>query len=189
MKKRLTITGLMVLLLTLFAFPHVAGADGDTIYVDADAPGPTHDGTSWNDAYLDLQSALTAVESGDEIWVAEGTYKPSVEVGGIGPRYATFQMKNGVGIYGGFDPTVGDDMWEERDWENNTTILSGDIGIGESSDNCYHVFYHMSLNLDRRRPEVLILTYFRTSSCTASRHSRRDIRHWQAIQASSNYYM
>ena len=104
----------------------------------------------WADAFTTLQPALNAAGSGDQIWVAEGTYKPTVEHGGSGDRYRSFQMKNGVAIYGGFDPTLGYDTWEERDWVNRVAILSGDIGIaGDSSDNSYHVFYHRDItNLD-----------------------------------------
>lgn len=36
--------------------PVVAG--GGTIYVDVNAPGPTHDGSSWTNAYNYLQDAL-----------------------------------------------------------------------------------------------------------------------------------
>ena len=112
------------------------------IHVKGDAAG-LNDGTSWADAFTDLQSALNSAVSGDQIWVAAGTYKPSVEIGGSGERYEAFQMVSGVGIYGGFAGTeanVG-----QRDWETNVTILSGDIGEeGNSSDNCYHVIYNPS---------------------------------------------
>jgi len=33
---------------------------GDVVYVDASAPGPAHDGTSWATAFDDLQAALAA---------------------------------------------------------------------------------------------------------------------------------
>ena len=119
-------------------------AQGDIIYVDADATTGSNDGSSWADAFTTLQPALDTAGVGDEIWVAEGTYKPTAEHGGTGDRYKSFQMVTGVAIYGGFDPAVGDDAWEERDWVSNVTILSGDIGIeGDRSDNSYHVFYHL----------------------------------------------
>jgi len=110
-------------------------------YVKSDATG-TNTGTSWTDAYTSLQSALTAAVSGDQIWVAKGTYKPSVQVGGTGPRYASFQMKNGVFIRGGFAGT--ETLVSQRTDFGvgglNETILSGDIGtIGDNWDNCYHV--------------------------------------------------
>jgi predicted RNase H-like HicB family nuclease len=121
-------------------------AQGDIIYVDADATGGANNGSSWADAYTTLQPALAAAASGDEIWVAAGTYKPTDGA----DRTASFAMKNGVAIYGGFDPSVGDLDWEDRDSEANATILSGDIGNpGDDSDNSYHVFYHPEgTNLD-----------------------------------------
>jgi|GEM_PF-5913899 len=115
-----------------------------TIYVDDTAAG-SNNGGSWANAYTALQSALTAAEIGDEIHVAEGTYRPSSQVGGTGARYATFQMKNGVTILGGFPDGGG-----VREPATYVSILSGDIGtVGNNSDNVYHVFYHPTgTNLD-----------------------------------------
>jgi len=111
---------------------------GKIIYVNDDANG-ANDGTSWTDAYTDLQSALATSIYSDQIWVAGGIYKP-------GPmRSHSFQMKNGVGIYGGFagneDPNLFDPA--DRDFSTNETILSGDIGaVGNNTDNSYHVIYN-----------------------------------------------
>ena len=114
-----------------------------TIYVDVDATGGANDGSSWEDAYTTLQPALDEAVAGDEIWVAEGIYTPTQEFSPGDPRSATFQLKNGVSLYGGFDPSVGDVGWEDRDWVNNVAILSGNIGDPDTSDdNSYHVFYH-----------------------------------------------
>ena len=119
----------------LVAVPCTAGV----IYVE---DGGTGDGSSWADAYGYLQDALDTAGAGDEIWMAQGTYYPSIEVGGSGSRYQTFQMKNGVKIYGGFPDTANPDM-ADRDPNQYETILSGDIGVpGDKSDNCYQVFYH-----------------------------------------------
>jgi hypothetical protein len=130
-------------------------AQGDTIYVDADADG-ANNGDSWMDAYTDLQLALDEAGEEDQIWVAAGTYKPTAEHGGSGDRYRSFQMENGVAIYGGFDPSVGDTEWEDRDWVAHLTILSGDIGIGgDRSDNSYHVFYHSEEYIDLDSSAIL----------------------------------
>ncbi|MGD1871795.1 MAG: DUF4347 domain-containing protein, partial [Mastigocoleus sp.] len=102
------------------------------MYVNSNAGG-NNDGTSWNDAYTDLQSALAVANSGDEIWVAQGTYKPTTTT----DRNATFELKDGVAIYGGF--VGGETNEQQRDWQNNVTTLSGDIGGNGNSDNSYVV--------------------------------------------------
>ena len=140
---------LKVLLLLGFLAKNGMGA---VIYVDAEAIGDNN-GTTWSNAYTELQSALSVSQTGDDIWVAEGIYKPDqypANPGGTGNRNEAFQLKNGVAIYGGFDPTDGDVLIADRNWKTNPTILSGDIGTpNNSDDNSYHVFYHPSgLNLD-----------------------------------------
>ncbi len=101
-------------------------AVGQIIYVDADANG-LNDGSSWTDAYNYLQDALADANSGDEIWVAEGIYKPDQGGGKTpGDRTATFQLINGVtlkGGYAGFDEVYPN----ARDIEKYETILSGDL--------------------------------------------------------------
>lgn len=103
-------------------------------------------GTSWANAFEGLQPALSVAVSGDQIWVAKGTYKPSYDYGlGGGSRYYHFRMIEGTGLYGGFAGTE-TDLSQRSDFgfgEQNETILSGDIGIqGNNSDNCLHIFYH-----------------------------------------------
>jgi hypothetical protein len=103
------------------------------LYVKWDATGENN-GTSWGDAYTDLQSALAAASSGDEIWIAAGTYRPTSGT----DRTISFVLKNGVSAYGGFAGTE-TSLWQ-RDFQTNVTTLSGDIGTaGDNSDNSYHV--------------------------------------------------
>lgn len=111
----------------------VAPAEAAVRYVKGDAPG-TNIGTSWANAFTDLQAALTAAVSGDEIWVARGTYKPTT-----GPdRAVSFSLKSGIRLYGGFAGT--ETQRTQRNATVNITVLSGDIGAqGDSSDNSYHV--------------------------------------------------
>ena len=103
---------------------------GKTIFVDATASG-VNNGSSWVDAYNFLQDGLDDADPCDVIWVAQGTYYPTTEVGGTGSRYQTFRMKNGVGIYGGF-PDTGNPGWPDRDPNTYVTILSGDLDGNDS---------------------------------------------------------
>ena len=104
-----------------------------TIYVDLSAIG-ANNGETWTDAYTDLQSALTRAISGDEIWVAEGTYKPTSG----SDRTVSFGLKTGVDVYGGF--AGGETDPDQRDLMSHVTTLSGDIGMeGNKGDNSYHV--------------------------------------------------
>ncbi|MCF6239838.1 MAG: hypothetical protein L3J74_00670, partial [Bacteroidales bacterium] len=105
------------------------------IYVKADATG-SNDGTSWTNAYTNLQSALSAATAGNEIWVAAGTYKPTAGT----DRLSTFLLKANVPLYGGFFGN--ESNLSERNYIANQTILSGDIGTDDyNADNVYHVVY------------------------------------------------
>ncbi len=112
------------------------------IFVNKSAIG-NNDGTSWENAYTDLQNALLNAQNGNQIWVAEGTYKPTDGT----DRKISFVMKKGVSIYGGFK---GDEKeLYERDWLNHLTILSGDIGTpNDMSDNSYNVLENKNNNLN-----------------------------------------
>ena len=105
------------------------------IYVDTDATDPTPDGTNWTKAYTNVQDALTVASSGDEIWVAQGVYNPDEGGGNIdNDRSATFQLVNGVALYGGYagDGEVDPDA---RDVTTFVTVLSGDIDKDDSVDS------------------------------------------------------
>jgi len=108
---------------------------GDIIYVDKDANG-YNIGTSWQNAYPDLQDALTDANDCDceQIRVAQQTYKPT----DTNERSISFEMVDDVAVYGGFPPGGGE--WVERDPNAYETILSGDIAApNNQSDNSYHV--------------------------------------------------
>lgn len=111
------------------------------IYVDQNASG-ANDGSSWADAYSDLQTALPQGTATKPIWVAAGTYKPHAS-----DRKATFNIPNSVKLYGGFAGNETD--LSDRDIQANETILSGDLQGDDNAvitdieatrqDNSYHV--------------------------------------------------
>ena len=84
---------------------------------------------SWDNA-CDLQYALTSAVASQEIWVAAGIYKPTTD---LTDRTATFQLKNGVALYGGFAGT--ETTRDERNWKTNKTVLSGDIDNNDINDD------------------------------------------------------
>jgi len=107
------------------------------IYVNAGAAAGG-DGSSWASARNDLQAALAAAQEGDEIWVAQGLYKPHAT-----NRAVSFDLKSGVAIYGGF--TGVEDSVLQRN-PVNTSTLSGEINSGGTSDNSYHVVRANNVN-------------------------------------------
>ncbi len=110
----------------LIALLMVSTAQGDVIFVDADATG-ANNGSSWADAYNYLQDALVAAQYDDEIQVAQGIYTPDHgSVTTPGDRTATFQLINGVTIKGGY-AGFGEPDPDTRDIELYETILSGDL--------------------------------------------------------------
>lgn len=82
-------------------------------------------GASWEHAYegAQLQQAINEVaRAKGEVWVAKGIYKPSATDASV-----SFELKNGVKLYGGFE---GDETTDNRTLasiQNHKTILSGDI--------------------------------------------------------------
>ncbi|MBF0431256.1 MAG: hypothetical protein HQK83_08265 [Fibrobacteria bacterium] len=105
-------------------------------FVKQNASG-NNNGTTWEDAFNDLQSAITVATTGKQIWVATGTYKPG------STRGATFNLNPGVKWYGGFSGI--ERGIDDRDLLTNLelTILSGEIGTAIEGDNIYHI---ISLN-------------------------------------------
>jgi predicted outer membrane repeat protein len=133
------------------AYEWTAGIDPayESVFVKQDASG-NNDGTDWANAFNLLQSALEkTLINGDKIWVAAGTYTPTsangMDPGDTNPRLKHFRMMPGVAIYGCFEGTEDVETYDLslRDFVNNQSLLSGNIGLpNDSTDNCYHVFYH-----------------------------------------------
>ncbi len=102
-------------------------------YVDMNAPIGGN-GYSWNTAFNNLQDALFNAVSGDSIWVAQGVYYPDIGGGHVNNnRSASFILKNGVSVYGGFNAT--ETQLNQRNPETNVTILSGDIAQDDGNSD------------------------------------------------------
>ena len=122
----------------LFAFLCAPSAYGTVFHVKEGGSG---DGSSWasplgEQGFID---ALAAAVPGDEFWVASGTYRPTTNPSVLS---ASFILKSGVALYGGFAGT--ETSREDRDREANVTILTGDIDQndasgGGNSGNSFHV--------------------------------------------------
>ena len=134
--------------LSLFSMPlalmvaWTPAADAATLYVDAALTTGADDGSSWNDAFqgpLGVQNALAAASSGDQIFVAQGTYLPTL----TGSRTVSFALISGVELLGGF--TGAEVVPEDRPpFGDAPTILSGDLAgdgsaVGSFNDNSFHV--------------------------------------------------
>lgn len=112
------------------------------VYVKSTASGLAN-GSSWTDAYADLQIAMDRVTTGDTILVAGGTYLPSFRLGGDSLRNSTFYFNRDMTVIGGFSGESGTEGdLESRDLNLHPSILSGDLGIpGDDVDNAFHVVY------------------------------------------------
>lgn len=123
----------LLLFACLAAMPR-SGAAGARAYFVNDTTPLDGNGLSWETAFADLQDALSVAVAGDEIWVASGVYRPTV--GAV--RTASFVLRNGVGVYGGFAGI--ETARTQRDPGLNVTVLSGDLqNQGLAIDNSFHV--------------------------------------------------
>jgi len=116
----------------------------NAIHVKEDAGGK-RDGTSWTDAYTDLQEALdkaldvlnTSSATEVDVFVARGPYRPVRSHGLQGSaRTFNFRMYNGINIRGSFCGTSA----YLQNIEAHPSIISGDLGKFKT----FHVLYFSS---------------------------------------------
>lgn len=108
-------------------------ANAAIIYVNKNATG-ANNGSSWTNAYTTIEAAFANSIVGDKIWIAQGVYKPTGTT-----RSTTYNIPNGVEVYGSFAGT--ETNVNQRDFSNGpTTTLNGDINtVGVQTDNCWSV--------------------------------------------------
>ncbi len=123
-----------------------------TIYVATDGNGT--DGSSWTNAYTNIQTAIDAASVDDEIWVKEGVYYADPLAPDIAEnvdRSLSITLKSGVKLYGGF--TADEASIDERPmldlngngvidaWEySSPSVISGEIqNDGDVTNNTQHL--------------------------------------------------
>ncbi len=95
----------------LLVFASAGIAQAATIYVNKNSINPTQNGLSWETACRTVQDGINIATSGDEIWVAQGTYVENVT------------LKAGVAAYGGF---IGaESALDQRNYRSLETIIDG----------------------------------------------------------------
>ena len=83
--------------------------------VNAACAATAPDGKTWATAYRALQPAVDAAATGDEVWVAKGTY--------TGKDSMVAVLYKDIFLYGGF---AGDETARGgRNWTENTTVIDG----------------------------------------------------------------
>jgi len=117
-------------------FLGIAGAPAYTptcyTYVNGTTGDDFNDGTSWSAAKATMQAGIDKADQqgGCDVWVAKGTYKPTTST----VRTISIILRKNIRVYGGFVGT--ESSFDQRDYTNNVTTLSGDIGsAGSATDN------------------------------------------------------
>jgi Secretion system C-terminal sorting domain len=136
-----------------------------TRYVKPVAVG-TADGSSWENASDDIQLMLNTSVSGDAVWVAGGTYKPTRKANDLtvitpNDRDNAFFVKDSVQLYGGFAGTEIELSERDLSITANASILSADfngddafeyngdtLNIVNNAENAYHVLVLTSTGTD-----------------------------------------
>lgn len=136
------------------------------LFVDS-AADSSGDGSTWARAIPSLRTAISSAAPGDQIWVAAGTYRAGSN------RTDAFQLSEGVEIYGGF---VGNEVpgafhLDERDLEQDVTILEGEIGSIGYADNSFHVV----VAADVTRAAVLDGVVIARANASGLTQSRQDV--------------
>ncbi|MBN1124225.1 MAG: hypothetical protein JXA82_04395 [Sedimentisphaerales bacterium] len=119
------------------------------LHVDRRAIDGADDGSSWSDAFTDLQVALDEAQEGDIIWAAQGVYRPAPPEGG---REISFLIDKEIMVKGGYAGLGASDP-DLCDPAMYPSILSGDLNgddavpvylkdlvtMPQRADNSYHV--------------------------------------------------
>ena len=109
---------------------------GQVKYVNAFAAFGLNNGSSWANAFTNLQSALSANTCNDlfDVYVSANTYKPGPPLASL---TISFEILEGMRLYGGFAGT--EKSINQRNMAlihtTNKTTLSGDFGSNDTAFN------------------------------------------------------
>lgn len=129
-------------------FAAVLQTNAAVVCYDSHATG-ANDGTSWADAFTDLQAAVTAAGDGGEVHVRQGVHYPVAEADRLTKTVSIGDVK----IIGGYTG-VGD----ERSTDRRLTVFSGDYSqndkyVDQNGEDVGPVFdYEKSEVIDFRAP-------------------------------------
>ncbi len=111
--------------------------NSNIIYIDSSNNTITGNGTSWAKSFTSLADALNILNAspavfkgtGTQVWITKGTYLPTSDITGksnlVNPSDLTFNIKNGIKLYGGFNGT--ESSINQRNILINKAILSGNL--------------------------------------------------------------
>ena len=121
-------------------------AFGQTTYrVDVNATTPPHDGSSWCNGFLDLQSAIAVAGATDTILVANGTYYPDDGEGLTrGEQTLSFDILNDMELKGGYEGISGLPGGTEND---RTESVGNDRSLTVGHDKTEDVGNDKSVNV------------------------------------------
>jgi len=148
---------------------NVKKASNYQIFVNDDSPCSVdnEDGLSWGTAFKSLQRGIDkASQDGKEIWVAEGVYKPTLRTMQSDARSATFILKPGIEIKGGFNGT---ETINKPSGSFYNTTLSGDLSGNDDSISVWPpIFTEMHFLSDNVHHVVTIGDYKSSTSIKLS---------------------
>lgn len=135
MNKLITMMRPFILVLSMLLLLPLGTQAQKVRYVKSGASG---DGSSWSNASGDLQTMIDQSTSGDEVWIASGTYKPTRLIKSTKKNSRAFHLKDGVSLIGGFEGT--ETSKTDRKLKANgrpyefahETILSGDDDVQDT---------------------------------------------------------
>ncbi len=131
------------------------GLGAQTVFYVTESGAGTRDGSSWANASDDLWAVTQTFGPYNEIWVAQGVYKPTNCTNcPDSERQKTFEIRQNKSIIGGF---VGNETSKAQASPDNLTILSGDIdGDGQLNNNSLTVVYCNDCGLEASLENLII---------------------------------